>query len=208
MLDVRRLGRRARARARALCQVCGGRGVVNDNQGMFSFSHPCVACGGTGMRIEVPAPTCAGHGTEKRARQVKVRIPRRGRERPADQGPRAGAAPGRTAGPAGDLYVVVHIAPHPRFGQKGKDLTVRVPVTFAEAALGTDRHGAHARRQAGHRKVPPGTRSGKVFRVAGQGVPGSGKAGDLLVTFEVEVPAKLTRRAARPSRRSPRPRPS
>ena len=76
----------------AACSTCGGQrgrarygadglpgvrgqGVINENQGMFSFSHPCVACGGTGMQIEVPCPTCSGRGTERRARQVKVRIP-------------------------------------------------------------------------------------------------------------------------------------
>jgi molecular chaperone DnaJ len=173
------------------CPVCGGRGVVNENQGMFSFSHPCVACGGTGMRIEVPCPTCAGHGTEKRARQVKVRIPPGVENGRKIRVPNRGAA-GRYGGAPGDLYVVVRIAPHPVFSQKGKDLTVKVPVTFAEAALGTTISVPTLNGKPVTLKVPPGTRPGKVFRVPGQGVPGSGKAGDLLVTFEVEVPAKLT----------------
>ena len=177
--------------APTVCQVCGGRGVVNENQGMFSFSHPCVACGGTGMRIEVPCPACAGHGTEKRARQVKVRIPPGVENGQKIRAPSRGGA-GRFGGPAGDLYVVVRIAPHSVFSQRGKDLTVRVPVTFAEAALGTTVSVPTLNGKAVTVKVPPGTRSGKVFRVAGQGVPGPGKGGDLLVTFEVEVPAKLT----------------
>jgi molecular chaperone DnaJ len=177
--------------APTVCQVCGGSGVVNENQGMFSFSHPCVACGGTGMRVEVPCPTCAGHGTEMRARQVKVRIPPGVGNGQRIRVPGRGGA-GRHGGPPGDLYVVVHIAPHPVFSQKGKDLTVKVPVTFAEAALGTTIAVPTLNGKPVNLKVPPGTRSGKVFRVAGQGVPGPGKAGDLLVTFEVEVPAKLT----------------
>ncbi len=76
--------------APTVCPVCGGQGVINENQGMFSFSHPCVACGGTGMQIEVPCPTCNGKGTERRARQVKVRIPAGVAGRPADKGPEEG----------------------------------------------------------------------------------------------------------------------
>jgi molecular chaperone DnaJ len=177
--------------APAVCQVCGGRGVVNENQGMFSFSHPCVACGGSGMRVEVPCPACAGHGTEMRARQVKVRVPAGVSNGQRIKVKERGGA-GRHGGPPGDLFVVVRIAPHPIFTQKGKDLAVKVPVTFAEAALGTTVSVPTLNGKSVTLKVPPGTRSGKVFRVTGEGVPGAGKAGDLLVTFEVEVPAKLT----------------
>jgi len=174
-----------------VCPACSGRGVVNENQGMFSFSHPCVACGGTGMQIEVPCPSCAGLGIERRARQVKVRVPPGvvdgQRIRVAGRG---GA--GAHGAPPGDLFVVVHIAAHPFFSQKGRDITVRVPLTFAEAALGTTVTVPTPNGKPVSVKVPAGTRSGKVFRVGGQGVPASGKAGDLLVTFEVEVPAKLS----------------
>ena len=174
-----------------VCPVCGGSGVINENQGMFSFSHPCTACGGTGMQIEVPCATCGGRGTERRARQVKVRIPPGVEDGQRIRVPGRGGA-GRYAGPAGDLYVVVHIAPHPVFGQKGKDLTVKVPITFAEAALGTTVAVPTLNSKPVNVKVPPGTRSGRVFRVAGHGVPKAGKPGDLLVTFEVDVPAKLS----------------
>lgn len=177
--------------APTVCSVCGGRGVVNENQGMFSFSHPCVACGGTGMQIEVPCPNCAGRGTERRARQVKVRIPPGVEDGQRIKVKGRGGA-GRNGAPAGDLFVVVHIAPHPLFTQKGRDLAIRVPVTFAEAALGTTVPVPTLNGKPVTLKVPPGTRSGRVFRVAGQGVPVAGKPGDLLVTFEVDVPAKLT----------------
>jgi molecular chaperone DnaJ len=109
----------------------------------------------------------------------RIRVPKRG-----------GA--GRHGGPLGDLYVVVHVAPHPVFGQKGKDLTVKVPVTFAEATLGTTVSVPTLDGKPVSVKVPAGTRSGRVFRVPGQGVQGQGKKGDLLVTFEVDVPAKLS----------------
>jgi len=122
---------------------------------------------------------------------VKVRIPPGVENGQRIRVPRRGGA-GRYGGPPGDLYVVVRIAPHPVFSQKGKDLTVRVPVTFAEATLGTTVSVPTLNGKPVTVKVPAATRSGKVFRVAGQGVPGPGRAGDLLVTFEVEVPAKLT----------------
>ena len=116
--------------------MCGGSGVINENQGMFSFSHPCTACGGTGMQIEVPCPTCSGQGHRAARPAGKVRIPPAWRTGSGSTS-RAGAGRAAIGGPPGDLYVVVHIAPHPVFGQKGKDLTVKVPITFAEAALGT-----------------------------------------------------------------------
>jgi molecular chaperone DnaJ len=174
-----------------VCKVCNGRGVVNENQGMFSFSQPCTACAGTGLQIEHPCPNCNGRGTERRPRQVKVRIPPGVEDGQRIKVKGRGGA-GLYGAAAGDLYVVVHIAPHPLFGQKGKDLTVRVPITFAEATLGTTVGVPTLSGKAVNVKVPPGTRSGRVFRVAGQGVPATGKTGDLLVTFEVDVPAKLS----------------
>jgi molecular chaperone DnaJ len=177
--------------APTVCPVCGGQGVISENQGMFSFSHPCVACGGTGMQVEEPCPTCKGRGNERRARQVKVRIPAGVGDGQRIRIPKRGGA-GRYGGPPGDLYVVVHITPHPIFAQRGKDLTVKVPVTFAEAALGTTVSVPTLDGKPVSVKVPAGTRSGRVFRVAGQGVQTTGKKGDLLVTFEVDVPVKLS----------------
>jgi molecular chaperone DnaJ len=143
------------------------------------------------MQIEVPCPHCGGHGTEKRARQVKVRIPPGVEDRQRIKVPGRGGA-GRFGGPAGDLFVVVHIAAHPVFTQRGRDLAIKVPVTFAEAALGTTVAVPTLNGKPVTLKVPPGTRSGRVFRVAGQGVPVPAKPGDLLVTFEVDVPPKLS----------------
>jgi molecular chaperone DnaJ len=177
--------------APSVCAVCAGKGVVNENQGMFSFSHPCVACGGTGMQIEVPCPACKGRGVERRARQVKARIPAGvvDGQRIKVKG-RGGA--GRFGAPPGDLFVVVHMAPHPVFTQKGRDLLVKVPITFAEAALGASVAVPTLSGRTVTVKVPAGTRTGRTFRVAGQGVPVPGKPGDLLVTFDIDVPTKLS----------------
>jgi molecular chaperone DnaJ len=176
--------------APVVCPICGGRGVINDNQGLFSFSQPCQTCAGTGMRIEHPCPTCHGLGVEHRARQVKVRIPAgvEDGQRIRIKG-RGGA--GRGGGPPGDLYVVVHADRHPVFGRRGKDLTVTVPVTFPEAALGA-KVAVPTLDGPVTVRVPPGSKSGKTLRVRGRGVPASSGVGDLLVTVDVAVPDRLS----------------
>jgi molecular chaperone DnaJ len=171
--------------------LCGGRGVVTDNQGLFSFSQPCTACAGRGIKVEHPCPTCAGSGVEYAARQVKVRIPP-GVEDGSRIRVKGRGGAGRNGGPAGNLYVVVHVEPHPVFGRRGRDITLTAPVTFAEAALGTTITVPTLDRPVTLR-VPAGTRSGRTFRVKGRGVPGRGnqEPGDLLVAVEVAVPARL-----------------
>ena len=174
-----------------VCPTCGGRGAVEDNQGPFSFSRACPQCNGRGTIVESPCPTCKGSGVERRPRQVKVRIPAG-----VDDGQRIrlkgrGGA-GRNGGPPGDLYVVVHVAPHQLFKRNGKDLLLTVPVTFPEAALGGEIKVPTLDAGAVTLKIPPGTKSGRTFRVKGRGVPVSKGAGDLLVTTEVAVPQKLT----------------
>ncbi len=178
------------------CGVCGGRGVVDDNQGLFSFSTPCRNCQGRGTVIPDPCPTCQGSGVERRPREVKARIPAGVSDgqtiRLAGRG-----APGRNGGPAGDLLVEVSVKPHPRFGRAGRNLTVTVPVTFAEAALGGDIDVPTLDGAAVTLRLKPGTQSGSRHRVKGKGIQTPTKregaaAGDLIVTVEVEVPRSLT----------------
>ncbi|MDQ4132829.1 MAG: molecular chaperone DnaJ [Actinomycetota bacterium] len=173
-----------------VCPRCAGRGVVDDNQGLFSFSRTCPQCRGRGMVVETPCPTCTGSGVVTRPRQVKVRIPPG-----VDDGQRIrlkgrGGA-GRNGGPAGDLFVTVHVAPHHLFGRRKKDLTITVPVTFAEAALGAEIT-VPTLDGSVRLKIPPGTRSGRTFRVRGHGVVSGNRPGDLLVTVEVAVPTQLS----------------
>ncbi len=172
------------------CASCGGSGVINDNQGLFSFSRACPICGGAGRIVEAPCPTCRGTGTELRARQVKVRVPVGVEDGQRIRLKNRGGA-GRNGGPAGDLYVTVHVSPHPVFGRRGKDLLVTVPVTYPEAVLGAEISVPTLGRPV-TLKVPAGTRSGRTLRLRGRGVPARGGAGDLLVTIEVVVPTAPT----------------
>jgi molecular chaperone DnaJ len=174
------------------CPQCHGAGTVADNQGPFSFSQVCPTCGGRGQVIPSPCPTCTGSGVEVRAREVKVRIPAGVADGQRIRVKGRGGA-GANGGPPGDLYVIVHVRDHALFGRNGGDLTLRLPVTFPEAALGADIKVPTLDAQVTVR-IPPGTPSGKVLRVRGKGVAadGNGKAGDLLVTVDVQVPINVT----------------
>ena len=173
------------------CSTCGGQGVVSDNQGLFSLSSPCPECRGRGITIDDPCPTCRGTGVEHRPREVKVRVPPGvadgQRIRLKGRG-----GPGQNGGPIGDLFVVVRVSPHPIFQRRGRDLTVTVPITFPEATLGADIAVPTLDGGSVRLRVPPGTRSGRTFRVNGKGVATPTGTGDLLATVEVAVPSKLS----------------
>jgi molecular chaperone DnaJ len=175
------------------CPTCHGSGSLSDNQGLFSLSRVCPQCSGRGTIIETPCPTCKGSGITRRTRSVKVRIPP-GVEDGQRIRVKGRGAPGRANGPTGDLYVVAHVDRHPLFGRRAKNLLLTVPVTFAEAALGTTVK-VPTLDEPVTLKIPAGTSSGQTFRVKGRGVPSTGRrgGGDLLVTAEVAVPKKLTK---------------
>ncbi|QXG77553.1 molecular chaperone DnaJ [Modestobacter sp. L9-4] len=172
------------------CPVCNGAGVTSRSQGAFAFSEPCKECRGTGSVVDDPCPECKGSGVTSQTRTITVRIPAGVRDgqriRLAGKG-----APGRRGGPAGDLFVVVHVTGSELFGRSGDDLTLTVPVSFAEAALGTTLT-VPTLDGSVSLKVPAGTTSGRTFRVRGRGVVGKTAVGDLMVTVEVAVPARLT----------------
>jgi molecular chaperone DnaJ len=175
----------------ATCPRCGGSGTLQDDQGLFSLSQICPQCGGRGTVVTTPCPTCAGSGVEHRNRSVKVRIPPGVEDGQRIRVKGKGSA-GRGNGPNGDLYVVVRVDRHGLFGRRNRNLTLTVPLSYPEAALGTTLTVPTLDEPVSLR-VPPGTPSGRTFRVRGRGVPAGkkGSTGDLLVTVEVSVPEKL-----------------
>lgn len=173
-----------------VCSTCNGSGVINRNQGAFGFSEPCTECRGSGSIIEHPCEECKGTGVTTRTRTINVRIPSGvedgQRIRLAGQG-----EAGLRGAPSGDLYVTVHVRPHKIFGRNGDDLTVTIPVSFTELALGSTLSVPTLDGTVGVR-VPKGTSDGRILRVRGRGVPKrSGGHGDLLVTVKVAVPLNL-----------------
>ena len=173
-----------------VCPNCNGSGVISSNQGAFGFSEPCTDCRGSGSIIEHPCEECKGTGVTTRTRTINVRIPPGvedgQRIRLAGQG-----EAGLRGAPSGDLYVTVHVTPDKVFGRDGDDLTVTVPVSFTELALGTTLSVPTLDGKVGVR-VPKGTADGRILRVRGRGVPKrSGGQGDLLVTVKVAVPPNL-----------------
>ena len=173
-----------------VCANCNGSGVINRNQGAFGFSEPCTECRGSGSIIEEPCDECRGTGVTTRTRTINVRIPPGvedgQRIRLAGQG-----EAGLRGAPSGDLYVTVHVRPDKVFGRDGDDLTVSVPVSFHELALGTTLSVPTLEGKVGVR-VPKGTSDGRILRVRGRGVPKRhGGHGDLLVTVKVAVPPNL-----------------
>jgi len=144
--------------------------------------------------VWIDCPECGGEGVSTKVRTLTVRIPSG-----VDDGQRIRLAgqgePGRNGGPNGDLFVRVHVAPHAVFGRSGDDLTVTVPVTFPELALGTTLTVPTLDSKV-NVKVHPGTASGRILRVRGKGIERrDGRKGDLLVTLQVAVPARLDGKA-------------
>ncbi len=174
-----------------VCSRCGGRGVIDDNQGPFSFTSPCTGCAGRGVVIDHPCTTCSGSGAEKRQRDVQVRIPAGVDDRQKIRLKGKGG-PGLNGGPAGDLIVECQVRPHRLFGRDGSNLTVRVPVTFAEATLGGDIEVPTLDGSRVTLRLRPGTQSGSRHRVKGKGVVTPKAEGDLIVTVDVLVPTELT----------------
>ncbi|MFF3869894.1 molecular chaperone DnaJ [Micromonospora sp. NPDC001898] len=173
------------------CQVCHGAGVTTRNQGSFSLSEPCRNCQGVGTVVEEKCPECHGTGGVTKTRTLNVRFPAGvadgQRIRLAGRG-----EPGERGGPAGDLFVHVKVRPDELFGRTGDDLTLTVQITFPEAVFGTDLRVPTLDGTVTLR-VPPGTPGGRVLRARGKGVVRrDGQAGDLLVTLDVVVPARVS----------------
>ncbi len=174
-----------------VCPTCEGSGQASKNLGNFAFSEPCRTCRGRGLVVDDPCPVCSGSGRAMSTRTIQARIPAG-----VGDGQRiklkGKGAPGERGGPAGDLYVKVHVTPHPVFARTGHNLTITVPVTFSEAALGAEIKVPAHRAMPVNLRIPAGTPNGRTFRVRGKGVRRpDGTVGDLLVTVDVQVPKQL-----------------
>ncbi|MFD8596197.1 molecular chaperone DnaJ [Kitasatospora sp. NPDC059646] len=171
-----------------VCPTCVGAGTVSRGQGAFALSEPCRDCKGRGMIVDDPCTVCHGSGRAASARTMQVRIPAGVQDGQRIRLKGKGAQ-GERGGQPGDLYVTVHVDPHPVFGRKGDNLTVTVPVSFPEAALGGTIEVPTLNGPAVKLKLPPGSANGLTMRARGKGATRKdGTRGDLLVTVEVAVP--------------------
>jgi len=176
------------------CAQCGGRGQVAFQQGFFTIARPCGVCAGTGRRIIKPCATCNGEGRVQVERRLELRLPAG-----VDEGTQLRLVGEGEAGPQGggrgDLYVIVHVRPHPVFRREGRDLECDLPLSVSQAALGAE---LRAPTLDGDEpfSVPAGTQPGTRVRLRGKGLPGldgSGR-GDQYVVLVVRVPARLSER--------------
>ncbi len=175
-----------------ICTECEGAGfVVVSTGGGFAMNETCPACGGRQLVYDEPCPTCHGSGRGMSARTIQARIPAGVKDGQKIRLKGKGGA-GENGGPAGDLFVHVKVRPHRVFGRTGDNLTLTVPVSFDEAALGAEVKVPTLAGSSVTLKLPPGTPNGRTFRVRGKGARRTdGTVGDLLATVEVQVPAVL-----------------
>jgi molecular chaperone DnaJ len=175
------------------CQTCGGRGQLAYQQGFFTITRTCPACQGAGQIVKERCPECRGQGRLEREKTIELRIPPG-----VDTGTRLRVAgegePGPNGGPPGDLYVVLEVKEHQFFERRGADLYCTIPLSIAQASLGTELQvpGLNGEEKL---KIPEGTQSGAVFRLKGRGLadPRGGGKGDLYYHVRVLTPTRLTR---------------
>ncbi len=176
-----------------VCGTCDGTGFVTASVGgAFSMNETCPSCGGRQLVYDESCPTCRGSGRGQSARTIQARIPAGVKDGQRIR-LRGKGAPGENGGPAGDLYVTVKVAGHRVFGRKGENLTIDVPVSFAELALGGEIKVPTLGGAPVTLRIPAGTPNGRTFRVRGKGAAkADGTYGDLLATVEVQVPGSLS----------------
>ncbi|WP_419590751.1 molecular chaperone DnaJ, partial [Thiolapillus sp.] len=173
------------------CTTCGGSGQVRMQQGFFIAQQTCPTCHGRGVQIDDPCPACHGQGRIQKHKTLSVKVPAG-----VDSGDRIRLAgegeAGENGGPAGDLYVQIHVKPHPIFERDDANLYCEVPIPFTTAALGGELEVPTLEGKV-KLKVPAGTQTGKLFRIRGKGIKPvrGGSVGDLLCKVVVETPINL-----------------
>jgi molecular chaperone DnaJ len=183
----------AKGKAPVTCTQCGGRGQQRFQQGFFSVARTCSVCGGTGTLIVDPCTMCKGETRVQREHTIQVKVPA-GVEQDTRIRYSGEGESGKFAGPAGDLYVVLNVKAQKFFERDGDDLHCVMPISFPQAALGTELE-IQTLEGAATIKVPEGTQSGKEFKLRGKGVPhlNSHGKGDLIVEIRVQTPGKLNK---------------
>ena len=183
----------AKGKAPVTCTQCGGRGQQRFQQGFFSVARTCSVCGGTGTLIVDPCQTCRGETRVQTEHSILVKVPA-GVEQDTRIRYQGEGEAGKFAGPAGDLYVVLSVKPHKFFERDGDDLHCVMPISFPQAALGTELE-IQTLEGPATIKVPEGTQSGKEFKLRGKGVPhlNSHGKGDLVIEIRVQTPGKLNK---------------
>src|ERR1043166_8825171 len=179
------------------CQTCAGTGQVRYQQGFFSVARTCGTCRGAGQVIKTPCKECKGAGRVQKEKQMEVKIPA-GVETGSRLRVQGEGEAGTQGAPAGDRYVLIHVAEHEEFERQGSNLYEAVPITFAQAALGADIM-VKTLDEDEKLKIPMGTQTGTVFRLRGKGMPALGGRGrgDLFVSVTVMTPTSLTREQRR-----------
>ena len=175
------------------CDMCQGHGEVRRQQGFFTIAQPCPKCHGSGQMIKDPCETCHGRGRTKKKEKLSVKVPAG-----IDEGQRLKLSgqgdAGMNGGPAGDLYVLVHIEKHEFFEREEFDVLCEVPITFSQAALGTEIEVPTLGGRVSM-KIPEGTQSGQKMKLRNKGIAklGGYGFGDQIITIHVETPAKLSK---------------
>ena len=183
----------ARGSAPATCPQCKGAGQMRFQQGFFSVARTCPKCSGTGTVVTNPCTTCRGDSRVQQEHTIRVKVPA-GVEQDTRIRYQGEGEAGSFGGPAGDLYVVLNVKPHKVFERDGDDLHCAIPISFPQAALGTELE-IQTLDGPATIKVPEGTQSGREFRLRGKGVPHLNEhgKGDLIVEIRVATPNKLTK---------------
>jgi molecular chaperone DnaJ len=183
----------ANGAGRKVCPTCKGTGQIRQSSGFFSMASPCPSCGGQGEIIEKPCPECGGAGTQKKRQKIMVTVPpgvENGKRvvisRQGDAGP--------AGGPAGDLYVFIRVKPHEFFERQDEDLYCAIPISVTQASLGAEIQVSTLDGKTIKVKVPAGIQNGKMLRIRDEGVPYSGRRGNLYIKLMIQIPEKLSRR--------------
>jgi molecular chaperone DnaJ len=175
------------------CDMCQGHGEIRRQQGFFTIAQPCPKCHGQGQMIKDPCETCHGRGRNKKKEKLSVKVPAG-----IDEGQRLKLSgqgdSGVQGGPSGDLFVLIHLEPHEFFKREDYDVHCEVPISFSQAALGTDIEVPTLGGRVSM-KIPEGTQSGQKMKLRNKGIAklGGYGFGDQIITIHVETPTRLSK---------------